>query len=148
MSPADEETPLHNNNTIPVKATHSKNRVLVKKIHITRVGGSRDLAAFQLTPPLGRSIAPRWLLHHPFKRVKSINRYRNERCTQGCDAQISRMMREPGRLGRLGKGWTLSDDDAEGDDGWEVLQKVPIRIRSAKHSAPLLGRSKTLYMPI
>jgi len=58
ISLADEETPLHNNNTIPAKATHSKNRVLVKKIHITLVGGSRDLAAFQLTPPLGRSIAP------------------------------------------------------------------------------------------
>jgi hypothetical protein len=55
-------------------------------------------------------------------------------------------MREPRRLGRLGKGWTLSDDDVEGDDGWDVLQKVPIRIRSAKHSAPLLGRSKTLYV--
>lgn len=58
MSPADELTPLHNNNTIPAKATHNKNRVLVKKIHITRAGGKRDLAAFQLTPPLGRSIAP------------------------------------------------------------------------------------------
>jgi hypothetical protein len=57
MSPADEETPLHNNNTIPAKATHSRKRVLVKKIHIARVGGNRDLAAFQLTPPLGRSIA-------------------------------------------------------------------------------------------
>jgi hypothetical protein len=58
ISPADELTPLHNNNTIPAKATNNKNRVLVKKIHIARVGGNRDLAAFQLTPPLGRSIAP------------------------------------------------------------------------------------------
>jgi hypothetical protein len=49
---------------------------------------------------------------------------------------MSPIMREPGRLGRLGKGWTLSDDDVEGDDGWEVLQKVPIRIRSAKSRLP------------
>lgn len=58
ISPADELTPLHNNSTMPDKATKSKNRVLVKKTHIALVGGNCDLAAFQLTPPLGRSIAP------------------------------------------------------------------------------------------
>lgn len=73
MSPADEETPLHNNNIIPAKATHSKNRVLVKKIHITLVGGSRDLAAFQLTPPLGRSIAPLSVASSPPFQMSEIN---------------------------------------------------------------------------
>jgi hypothetical protein len=67
MSPADELTPLHNNNTIPAKAANNKNRVLVKKTHIARVGGNRDLAAFQFTPPLGRSIAPLGGLSPPFK---------------------------------------------------------------------------------
>jgi hypothetical protein len=73
MSPADEETPLHNNNTIPAKATHSKNRVLVKKIQITLVGGSRDLAAFQFTPPLGRSIAPLLVASSPPLQKSEIN---------------------------------------------------------------------------
>jgi hypothetical protein len=52
---------------------------------------------------------------------------------------MSRMMREPRRLGQLGAGWTLSDDDddVEGDDGWEVLQKVPIRIRRPSVGSPV-----------
>jgi hypothetical protein len=57
ISPADELTPRHNNRVIPARATESKNRVLVRKTHIARVGGKFALAIFQLTPPFGSSIA-------------------------------------------------------------------------------------------
>jgi hypothetical protein len=65
---------------MPDKATNSKNRVLVKNTHIARVGGSCDLAAFQLTPPLGRSIAPVDGLFTTRKK-NEFNQCRNERCT-------------------------------------------------------------------
>jgi hypothetical protein len=41
---------------MPVRARRSRNRDLVNKTHIALVGGRFDLAAFQLTPPLGSSI--------------------------------------------------------------------------------------------
>lgn len=40
ISDADVLIPRHNNKTTPVIATHSKNLVLVIKLHIALVGGS------------------------------------------------------------------------------------------------------------
>ena len=45
---------------MPTTATSSRKRVRVMKFHMARDGGSRARAAFQLTPPLGRSmVSPR-----------------------------------------------------------------------------------------
>jgi hypothetical protein len=41
----------------PVRATATRNRVRVKNIKTAFHGGSLDLADFQVTPPLGSSIA-------------------------------------------------------------------------------------------
>lgn len=59
---AEVLSPRHNNNTAPTTATRTRNRVLVKKTHTALVGGRLARAAFQLTPPLGRSIfeVSRW----------------------------------------------------------------------------------------
>lgn len=48
--------PRHSSSIIPVRATRRRKRVLVSSTHIALVGGRLDLAAFQLTPPLGSSI--------------------------------------------------------------------------------------------
>jgi hypothetical protein len=48
--------PRHSNNTTPTIVTSKRKRVLANSAHIALVGGSRALAAFQLTPPLGSSI--------------------------------------------------------------------------------------------
>ena len=56
ISEADVRTPRHSNRTAPVIATTRRNLVLVMKCHIALVGGSLALVAFQLMPPLGRSI--------------------------------------------------------------------------------------------
>lgn len=61
--------PRHNNRITPVRATPSRNLVLVTKLHTALEGGSWALAAFQLKPPLGRSIVTTsWggPQHHPY----------------------------------------------------------------------------------
>jgi len=67
ISDADVLMPRHNNSMAPAMAMKRRNRVLAKKTHIALVGGKLALAAFQLTPPLGRSIstAPGGPQHHP-----------------------------------------------------------------------------------
>jgi hypothetical protein len=74
-------TPLHSNKTIPVSATHSKNRVRVRKTHIALVGGSCAFADFHVTPPLGRSMAtiPPWPQHHQWKDCYQFDRGRRAR---------------------------------------------------------------------
>jgi hypothetical protein len=69
-------TPLHSNKTIPASATHSKNRVRVRKTHIALVGGSCAFADFHVTPPLGRSMAtmPPWPQHHQRKDCCQFDR--------------------------------------------------------------------------
>jgi hypothetical protein len=74
-------TPLHSNKTIPASATHSKNRVRVRKTHIALVGGSCAFADFHVTPPLGRSMAtiPPWPQHHQRKDCYQFDRGRRAR---------------------------------------------------------------------
>lgn len=60
--------PRHKRRMTPVRATPSRNLVLVTKLQTALEGGSWALAAFQLKPPLGRSIvATSWggPQHHP-----------------------------------------------------------------------------------
>lgn len=56
ISPAVPLNPFHNKSIMPVTASDSRNLVRVMKFHIAREGGSRARAAFQLTPPFGRSM--------------------------------------------------------------------------------------------
>lgn len=56
ISAAEVLIPRHNNTTTPERATKRRNRVRVRKLNIALEGGSRALADFQVTPPLGRSI--------------------------------------------------------------------------------------------
>jgi hypothetical protein len=69
-------TPRHSNKTIPASATHSRNRVRVRKTHIALVGGSCAFADFHVTPPLGRSMAtmPPWPQHHQRKDCCQFDR--------------------------------------------------------------------------
>lgn len=53
ISDAEVLMPRHSNNMTPARATHSRKRVLVTKIHTARAGGSLRRAACQLMPPLG-----------------------------------------------------------------------------------------------
>lgn len=57
ISRVDTVIPLHNKTISPVRATATRNRVRVKNINIAFHGGNLALADFQVTPPLGRSIA-------------------------------------------------------------------------------------------
>ena len=54
----------HSNSIVPTRAKRTRNRVLVRSIHIALVGGRLDRAAFQLTPPFGSSIST-GLSHRP-----------------------------------------------------------------------------------
>lgn len=56
ISEAEELTPRQSNNMAPVKAIIRRKRVLVSRTHSALVGGSCDLAAFQLIPPFGYNI--------------------------------------------------------------------------------------------
>lgn len=60
ISDAELLIPRHSNKMMPVTATRSKKRVRVTRFQTTRVGGNCALAAFQLKPPLGRSILGDW----------------------------------------------------------------------------------------
>lgn len=46
--------------TMPVMATKRRKRVRVRKCQTALDGGNRALAAFQFTPPLGRSMTKTW----------------------------------------------------------------------------------------
>lgn len=46
---------------MPVIAMNSRNLVRVRKFHIAREGGNRDLADFQVTPPLGSNMVLVWV---------------------------------------------------------------------------------------
>lgn len=56
-SDADVLIPRHNNRMRPEMATSSRNLVLVTNANSALDGGNEPLAAFQLMPPLGRSMA-------------------------------------------------------------------------------------------
>lgn len=61
ISPAVPLSPFHIKITMPVMAMNSRNLVRVRKFHIAREGGSRDLADFQVTPPLGSNMVLVWV---------------------------------------------------------------------------------------
>lgn len=54
ISFVETNIPRHNSTIRPVNATETNSLVRVRKTRTAFHGGSRDLAAFQLTPPFGR----------------------------------------------------------------------------------------------
>lgn len=74
ISDADVLMPRHNSSMTPATATHSRNRVLVKKAHIALVGGRLALATFQLMPPFGNSMVKRvgWPATPPRNRLAAV----------------------------------------------------------------------------
>lgn len=60
ISDADLLTPRHNRMIRPVTANETRKRVRVRRTRTARHGGRRDLADFQLTPPLGKSMMDVW----------------------------------------------------------------------------------------
>ena len=56
----DTLIPLHNKIIRPVSATATRNLVRVKNIIMAFQGGNLDLADFQVTPPLGKSILKKY----------------------------------------------------------------------------------------
>lgn len=68
---------------MPVTATSRRKRVLVNSTHIARVGGRFALAAFQLTPPLGRSMmieVAGWPSAPPYNVNGTADSIQNVRC--------------------------------------------------------------------
>jgi len=57
ISDADVLMPRHSSRMVPATATNNKNLVRVRKDHTALDGGSEALAAFQVMPPLGSSMA-------------------------------------------------------------------------------------------
>lgn len=103
ISDADVLTPLHSNKTIPASATHSKNRVRVRKTHIALVGGSCAFADFHVTPPLGRSMAtiPPWPQHHQRKDCYQFDRRRRARRRELSSEGMGELNRKLWSLGEL-----------------------------------------------
>jgi hypothetical protein len=103
ISDADVLTPLHSNKTTPASATHSKNRVRVRKTHIALVGGSCAFADFHVTPPLGRSMAtiPPWPQHHQRKDCYQFDRRRRARRRELSSEGMGELNRKLWSLGEL-----------------------------------------------
>ena len=110
---------------MPARAANSKNRVLVTKFQIALDGGSLALAAFQLTPPLGRSMTtePAQAERSPNKSAAWLFSFRSPRKRFDSERQGKWVpdICEPGRwsgdgvaesmggvLGRSGMGWAGS----------------------------------------
>jgi hypothetical protein len=66
ISDAEPRMPRHRKRTIPTRAMRKRKRFLATTAHMALVGCRLDLAAFQLTPPLGSSMSrcPRGISCH------------------------------------------------------------------------------------